>query len=943
MQATVMQYLDTESGVRHIHVQSEDKELGFLVAFPTVPDRSDGRAHILEHIVLSGSMRYPVRDPFFSMMRRSVATFMNAMTYPDRTVYLFSSTERKDFLNLLDVYLDAVFFPKLDYLSFRQEGWRYELHEGALSYQGVVFNEMKGVFSSPVRSLMSQINAVMLKGTTYEMESGGDPLRIPELTHEMLLDFHATHYHPSQAIVMSFGDINPEVIQTQISEQVLTQLSGYSERRVPQLAPTWDEPKKIVVQIPAQFSDPDGFGLQYAWLLGESTDMSSNYDAYLLYVGLLGDSSAPMMALMESAGFGRPSQLNGADDSARQIIFHIGMEGLTKEQIAQAQALIWDGLADIARNGVPHAVLQAALRDFKYYKKNRESSQTPYVLSKLLSAVPFELHGANALDAFDDEKILNDLEMKIEDPHYFKGLVQSLLNSPTRLVTTVEPDVDYFKKRDAIEKAQLADMSDSMPDSMRVQILKDMEALDADQKNMAGIESLPRIAPTDVSPNPAPLPRLTSIDHVRQTATICSNGIIYSNVIYDVSHLPEEQWNWLNLYIDVVDKLGTGSKSFQETGAWRQSKVTNFGVHLSAIETQQSTLNLEVFFTANGLSQDRESLLEVINDLINDVRFDELDRIGFLVRTSIKEKISSLADMGDRYARMTALAPLAKTAYFEHVVDGLGSFHFYQKLFGQCANEEGLQSIADSLHQIHQLLINIVPQIFIAGEAIDIDAIKESYVVKGTFDDENIPTKLAEKISVGHLSNDALYAVAQVNHCIAAWSVPKLGHADAGALAVVAELISNQILHRLIREKGGAYGGRASYLPSEGVFMLSSYRDPRLADTYADFMAAIDWIFQEEITLESIEEAIICVIKSLDKPLSPYAAVRYARNIEKQGITEKQRQQFRTQVLECNVERLIQVTHAWLKPQVISRAAFVGSLDQDLASLKLVPLQISIE
>ena len=208
MHAEVQEYEDQASGARHIHLATDDPELVFLVGFPTVPDTSDGRAHILEHLALCGSARYPVRDPFFSMLRRTTAHFMNAMTYSDKTVYPFATADKTDFFNLLDVYLDAAFFPRLDYLDFLQEGWRLALDDDRLACHGVVFNEMKGAFSDPVRALSCGISAHLLKGTTYAFESGGDPLDIPSLTHEALKEFHATHYHPSQAVFMSAGRID---------------------------------------------------------------------------------------------------------------------------------------------------------------------------------------------------------------------------------------------------------------------------------------------------------------------------------------------------------------------------------------------------------------------------------------------------------------------------------------------------------------------------------------------------------------------------------------------------------------------------------------------------------------------------------------------------------------------------------------------------------------
>ena len=369
LQATLEEYRDPATGARHVHLANDEADLAFLVAFPTVPDNSDGRAHILEHLALSGSERFPVRDPFFSMMRRSTATFMNAMTYADRTVYPYASTDARDYFNLLDVYLDATFFPKLDYLNFRQEGWRHVFEGGKLAYQGVVFNEMKGAFADPGRALYHGLLANLLPGTTYEVVSGGDPLDIPGLTHAALKEFHASHYHPSQALFMTAGPVPAREIQQRIGERVLSRLPGSAAPKLPQLA-ALEAPRQAAIKVPAQAGRDDVFGIQFAWVLGESADSTAFQQAHLLEAGLLGDASAPLRKAMESAGYGRPSRMNGVDNSARQLAFHLGMEGLKQHQVADAQIRIWGALEQAAHTGVPEGILRAALRDIRYQQRN---------------------------------------------------------------------------------------------------------------------------------------------------------------------------------------------------------------------------------------------------------------------------------------------------------------------------------------------------------------------------------------------------------------------------------------------------------------------------------------------------------------------------------------------------------------------------------------------
>ena len=944
LQATIEQYVEPASGMRHIHMHTEQAEMVFLVAFPTVPEVSDGRAHILEHLALCGSARYPVRDPFFSMLRRSTATFMNAMTYPDRTVYPFASTDRKDFFNLLDVYLDAAFFPNLDYLNFRQEGWRHAFEGDKLVYQGIVFNEMKGAFNSPMRALDSGIASTLLKGTTYEVESGGDPLDIPDLTHEMLKEFHASHYHPSQAVIMTAGNIEASAVQEQVAERVLSKLSGFSPRRLPQLAPAWTAPQENIVKIPSQEARDDEFGLQFAWLLGESSDPLAFYHAHLLSAGLLGESSAPVMRAMESAGYGRPSDMNGRDAGTRQMVFHIGMEGLTEEQIADAHARIWAALEETAEEGIPAAVLHAALRDIKYGQREISSGRMPYGLGRLLHALPLAMYDGDVMDAFDNAAILETLEKQIEDPEFFKQLVRDLIANPTRLTTRVVPDAAFFTERAAQEDAKLAALQASLTDAQRAHIVAESAALDAHQQLPSNSEVLPRIRPGDVSAHPRPALAIPDAVNGAVAFSIASNGISYANVLYDVSHLPEASWPWLRLYTDLAPELGVGEMSFDDASAWRQSMVPSFHIGLEAIPRPQQTMRVELSFSASGLREEHEAIAAVLSAWIAKPRFNEEERLAFLIESLVQDKLSSLAESGSRYAMLASTAPLSPTRRFDDIIGGPAALPFYRRLQQLSKTSEGLQEIARELDALHAHIIAQPPTVLCAGldqdgvilaglldlPKVDAAAAKEEVVEEGAVN--------APPVVPMPLANTALHATSQINHCFVSWTVPGVHSPDAAALAVAAELMTNQVLHTALREKGGAYGGSASYAAGAGTFTLSSYRDPRLAGTYADFDVTLTQILDGAFSQEQVEEAIICVIKGLDKPHSPYAEALTAWNMQQRGTTEAVRQQFRTGVLTCTLEQIKAVTRTWLKDGQPSRAAFAGNTTQDLAGLEVVDL-----
>ncbi|MGV7207870.1 insulinase family protein [Oxalobacteraceae bacterium A2-2] len=934
LRTTVEEYHEPRSGARHLHLATEGADLAFLVAFPTIPDASDGRAHILEHLALCGSRRYPVRDPFFAMVRRSTASFMNAMTYADRTVYPFASTGRHDFFNLLDVYLDATFFPKLDYLNFLQEGWRYTLEGGKLHYQGVVLNEMKGAFTDPQRALYRGLASKLLEGTTYALESGGDPLVIPALSHAMLKEFHASHYHPSQALFMSSGPIAAAEVQRRIADRVLSQLSGAAPHRLPQLA-TVSAPRSASIAIPAQGSGGRDHGVQLAWVLGESADPAVYYHAVLLQAGLLGDAAAPLRQAMESAGYGRPARINGMDPGARQLLFHIGMEGLGIEQLEAARTLLWGTLERVAEQGVPAAALQAALRDLTYEQRDTSGGRMPNVLMRMLNAVPVVLRGGDAIGAFDSAAALERLRQDIADPVFFPGLVRALLANPARLDAQVHPDADYFTRRAASERERLDALQATLSPAGLAQVAADSRALDALQRAPADFSVLPRIRPADVSPAPLALPEVAAAAEGKYVFSIPSNGISYARVQFDVSALPQADWPWLALYAGLRGDLGVAGRDYAEAGAWRRARVARHAIGLNAAPAGGGVLNLGMNFFASALREDHAPLAEVLETYVRHPRFDEEARIRFLIDQMARRRLDALAQDADRYARLMATASLSPLRAFEHATDGAAFVPFLTGLQAQLATPDGFAWVRNRLASLHAQIVTSPATVLAAGADDDADALAALLDAPRAATGASAARTPVQMPTAADL---ALFAPSQVNHCHIAWAVPDLRHRDAPGLAVAAQLLSHQLLHQALRQRGGAYGGYASYEEGAGTFTMSSYRDPRLAGTYADFASALDQVIGTAFGQEQLEEAIICVIQKLDHPAAPFDNALSAWTLHQRGIGLAARQQFRTGVLGCTLGAVRTAVGRWLKHQAPSRAAAVGKLEQDLAGLRVLDL-----
>lgn len=932
LQVNAEVYEETTTGAMHYHLAADSKENVFLVAFPTIPDNSDGRAHILEHLALCGSARYPVRDPFFAMTRRSMATFMNAMTYAEKTVYPFASLDRSDFFNLLDVYLDAAFFPNLDYLDFRQEGWRYAYEGDKLVYQGVVFNEMKGAFTNPTRSLAQSLKAALFENTTYAVVSGGDPLDIPLLTHEDLKRFHEKHYHPAQAVFMSYGDIPAQEIQRCIDDKVLSKLTGKAERMRPQKAISFQEPKSITVQVPSQNANNDEYGFHFAWRLGDMTDIKQSYRNELLSTALIGDSASPLQMAMESAGYGRPAGYNGVDTSLCQMALYIGMEGLTVDQQPQARKLIWETLEQIAKDGIPHARLAAVLRDFEFQQQEISGGRNPFGLKRLLDGLPFEMNGGDPLEVWNNKATLEELRTDIEDPEFIKNMVSELVANKNRVEAAINPDKDFFAKRDAVEAAQLINAAEGMSDSEKQLIIRENAALLERQAMPLNTSCLPKIEISQIRQAPTPtIPyekRDIAADVISYKFGIASNSVSYLSLNYNVSGIEEQLWQWLALYTDLLPNLGAGSMSFSDAEAWRHEKAPSFRVSLEAESTYHDAapFKMSVTFSTKSMARDQVGMVELLENTINHARFDELERIQYLIESTFDDAKQSVTENGNAYANNILRRGYSQNGHFQYLVNGLPYLKFLAEVNNLCQTEAGLMEIQKRFELLHARVVGSPRRIVTAATPNDLDA-AQGHAIELM---QRLPT--AQKAQAQTLAQftplkptrTALYAKSQVNHCYQAWPAPAIDHEDAAALSVLAAFLENGYLHRALREEGGAYGASAAYNAGSRMFTMSSYRDPRLAATYRDFEKSIEWLLSNSHSQDGVDEAIISTLQSMDKPASPYGEALMAVKRDVLGMSEELRSKYRSGILKCTEDDLKRACRNWLLNNDASRSVFLG-------------------
>lgn len=937
----VAEFEHKATGARHYHIATDHDENVFLVAFRTVPEDSRGIAHILEHTALCGSERYPVRDPFFMMTRRSLNTFMNAFTSSDWTAYPFASQNRKDYFNLLDVYLDAAFFSRLDPLDFAQEGHRVEFAEADnpesdLVYKGVVYNEMKGAMSSPVATLWQTLTKYLFPTTTYHHNSGGDPDCIPDLTYEDLCEFYRSHYHPSNAVFMTFGDIPVEELHRRFEENALARF----ERRDEQIAV--DDEKRYfapvrVEEAYALTQDDISQSTHHVmgWLLPRSIDLDELMQAHLLTRVLLDNSSSPLRAALESTDLGSaPSPLCGLEDSNREMSFLCGLEGSEPEHAAAFETLVLDTLEQVAREGVPMEMVEAQLHQLELAQREITGDGYPFGLQLILASMPAAIHRGNPVGVLDIDPALEKLRELIKDESFIPGLIRRwLLDNPHRVRLTLRPDAELADRREAAEAARLAQIKSGLTDTEKQAIIDRAAALEARQAQIDDDSVLPCVTLEDV-PAELNLPTATDLASGPANTTLFNagtNGLVYQQVIVDLPDLDESEQALLPLYTHCLTELGCGERDYRANQAY-QSQVTG-GLHAytslrGQIDDEQSVSGYLVM-SGKALSVNSEKLTSLMAETMEQARFDETGRIREIVAQQRARREQGITGSGHALAMMAASANLAPVASFSHRTRGLEGVRRVKALDKRIQSEEALKALGHELAALHERM-KAAPRRFLLVAEEDHQAAVLSQVEQYWSMPESAyfaPLALPRtRQSVGQL----WLTNTQVNFCATAFPTVTTSHPDAAALTVLGDFLRNGYLHRAIREQGGAYGAGAGQDNGDGVFRFFSYRDPRVEGTLSDFVQSVDWLIDCENEEQRLQEAILGVISSMDKPGSPAGEAKSTYHSSLFGRTPEVRRAFRQQILSVTLDDLKRVAKTYLKPEMASIAVVTNAKTAEL-------------
>ncbi|OXU19286.1 hypothetical protein TSAR_002748 [Trichomalopsis sarcophagae] len=945
MYLTAIKLTHLGTGAQYLHLSRDDSNNVFSIGFRTTPKDSTGLPHILEHITLCGSERFPCRDPFFKMLRRSLATFMNAMTAPDYTMYPFSTQNFQDFQNLQSVYLDSVFKPKLRELDFRQEGWRIEHSDpndkkSPIIFKGVVYNEMKGVFNNNQNIFVTRLLNSILPSHTYSVISGGDPLEIPKLEHQDLVNFHATHYHPSNARFYSYGNFPLEDHLKFVNDKYLflSDKIDTSSTQVPS-EKRWTEPKRehVLCRPDPLIADPNRQNsIAIASLCNDINDVQETFNVYILSQLLLdGPNSAFYKSLVDSnigTGFG---PMTGYESQCKDTIFIVSLQGVQEQDFDKVEKIYKETVAQVAQEGFSQDHIDTVLHGIELQVKHQTSN---YGLNLLFNLSPLWNHDGDIINSMKINDAIATFKKTIQrEPKYLQSLVEKyLLQNGHQLTLTMSPSQDYEAQQIAAENKLLESKIKNLTPPELDQIYEQGQILLSEQEKEENIDSLPSLKIDDLKKD---VDRYDMIDIEvsnvpLQVAVQPTNGVCYYRGIINTQYLPDNLKNLLPVFNNVVTKMGTEKYDYRNWDRVVQLNTggLNFSNHIAEVKDDSHKYEEGILINSYCLDHNANSMWELWEELFNGVKLTDLARFETLVKISAADLTNGITSAGHLYAMSSASSLVSPVARLKESLSGLEYIN-RMKSIAQMKDMslilEQIQQISDQVLKKSHLrsainLTNESKDDIINGMEAFYGAIKGSTTTKHVLISEDAPIK-SNNNAVHHVLP---YAVNYASKVIL--TVPYLDPEHA-PLQVLSQLISSIYLHPEVREKGGAYGGGAS-LGSDGSFRYYSYRDPNSTRTLDIFDGTWDFLSKYNISDSEIVEAKLGLFQKIDAPVAPGS-----RGMTKftNGLSYDDIQHHREQIKAVSREQLLYVAKKYLSPDASNvkvGRALIGPHNPDLKS-----------
>ena len=901
-----------KSGARVLLMENDDENKVFTIGFRTPPSDSTGVPHIMEHSVLCGSKEFPVKDPFVELVKGSLNTFLNAMTYPDKTVYPVASCNDKDFQNLMHVYMDAVFYPNIyqNDKTFRQEGWSYKLDDpdGELTISGVVYNEMKGAFSSPEGVLDRVVLNSLFPDNAYSVESGGDPEVIPELTYEQFLDFHRKYYHPSNSYIYLYGDMDMEEKLRWLDEKYLSDFENEPVDSEIHLQKPFTEMKEVVQEysIASEESEEDNTYLSYNKVIGTTLDEKLYLAFEILDYALLSAPGAPLKKALLDAGVGK--DISGSyDNGVYQPIFSVISKNANVEQKEEFVRVIEDTLKDIVKNGINKKALRAGINYHEF--RFREADFGNYPRGLMYGLQLFDSWLYDETKPFIHMQAIPTFEFLKEqvETGYFEELIQKyLLANIHGSIVIIKPE----RGRTARMDKELADKLQAYKDSLSkeeidalVKATKELEEYQEEESAPEDLAKIPVLGREDISREIAPIYNkeletsgVKLVHHGVET-----NGIGYTALLFDLSGIPEEKLPYISILQSVLGIINTKnyeySELFNEINIHTGGIGTSLELYTDVTKVKEKEFRATFEIKGKALYPKMDVLFSMMREILMESDLGDEKRLKEILAMLKSRLQMSFLSSGHTTAALRSLSYTSPMAKFKDDTDGIGYYEVVKELEENF--EEKKAELIANLRQIAQQIFrkdNLI--ISYTSSADGLAPMEEAFAkIADTLHTEEkeaeIPCEIhCVKRNEGFKTSSKVQYVARTGNFI------DRGVEYTGALQILKVILSYDYLWQNVRVKGGAYGCMSSF-NRIGEGYLVSYRDPNLEKTMEIYEGVVDYLKNFNVDDRDMNKFIIGTISNIDRPMNPAAKGSRSMNLYMNHVSAEMIREERDQILDA--------------------------------------------
>lgn len=911
-------YRHAATGCEVLHLASEDTENLFAFAFATPALDDTGAAHILEHSVLAGSHRYPLREPFTVLMRGSVATFLNAFTFPDRTVYPAASCTPADYRNLLDVYGDAVFFPLLRVETFRQEGWRLEETDGRSALAGVVFNEMKGAHASPEAVAGEWALRALFPDSPLGRDAGGDPRHMPELTPEALRAYHRRWYHPSNCRIFLYGDRPVEETLSLLHDRFLGSFAAERVELPPDAPAAWTQPRRLERTFPVPPGSPVDrrSTVVLTWLGPSVGDRDGLLALEVLSEALVGSPGAPLRKALAESGLGEDlAPATGFETETGRSVFTVGLRGTDAGRAAEIERLVLDTIARLAQKGIGAREVESTINRVEFRNREIRGGGGPYALRLLRRVLRGWSTGAHPVDSLEFAPVMASLKRRrADDARLFERLAADLLvRNPHRATVVVRPDPGHAARDEAEERARVAAMERRMSAADRRRLegeRRTFAAFLAREETREELAAIPVVGRSALRRVPEPIPteegRLPDgTPLVRHD--LFTNGITYVDLCFATAGLDDRQDLLLPLLSRAVCGCGLPGRGYAEVALELVRLTGGLTAVLDAGATVAEPRGAvgRLCLRTRALRPLLPEAIDLVARLASGADFHDRARLRDVVVELRNDLKAAIVPDGTRYAALRAGSRVSAAMAAEERWHGITQLEFLHGLIDGLdgrldALAHELSRLRDALFVRSNVLLNLTDSadgLGAAGAAVERAL---GGLPRGPADRGTGPATAPSPREPAWLRAESLAAATPVGYAARvvpgfAWSDPRGAHA-----AVLGHLLSTGALWERIRREGGAYGAWAYPSPVEGLFVLGSYRDPKIAATLAAFRAALESLAGTAPEGDEVERAVTGTVGKEDRPVDPGQKGFLGLQRRLRGISEDARAGRRRLVLACS-------------------------------------------